>query len=1060
MKKRLFSALLALCIVLTALPLTGLTAFAAESGDFTYTVLSDGTAEITNYTGSATELTIPSQLDGYTVTSIGDIVFMYRDSLESITIPNSVTSIGYRAFYNCGGLTSITIPNSVMSIGDEAFYGCTSLTSATIGSGVTQMGDLVFSWCPALTNITVNSANPNYSSANGVLFNKDKTELIQYPIGKTETSYSIPNSVRSVGHNAFSSCALTSITIPNSVTSIGDEAFYNCDSLTSVTIPNSVTSIGDEAFSGCDSLTSVTIGNGVTSIGDYAFEYCDSLVSVSIGDNVTSIGRGAFISCDSLTNVTIPDSVTSIGGSAFSYCSSLANLTLGSGLKEIGDSAFAYCTALTEAFIPSGVENIAAGAFSGCDALTGITVAGSNSNYSSTDGVLYSKDKTKLVQYPAGKPVTSYTVPSGVTEIVYGSFANNNLLENVALPNSVTSIGQDAFSTCSALKSVTLGNGVTNIEENAFRYCESLASITIPDSVTSIGDSAFYGTAYYNNEDNWENNVLYIGNHCINARSDISGNYTIRTGTKTIADYAFAWCYSLTSVTIPNSVTSIGDSAFYGCDSLASITLPNSVTSIGDSAFYSCDSLTSATIPNNVTNIGDSAYGWCISLTGITVGSGNPNYSSANGVLFNKDKTELFQYPAGKTDKVYTIPSSVTSIGDDAFSGCDSLTSITIPNSVTSIGQDAFSTCSALKSVTLGNGVTNIEENAFRYCESLASITIPDSVTSIGDSAFYGTAYYNNEDNWENNVLYVGNHCIEANYNISDNYTIKTGTKTIADYAFAWCYSLTSVTIPDSVTSIGNSAFSGCALTSITIPGSVMNIGDRAFSSCGSLTSVTIPDSVTSIGDDAFAGCDNLTIYGYAGSAADTYALENDIPFYAIGTIEDEQTGVSVAGNGEDVLPEGTELSVVQTESTETQVSYNITLVQNGAAIQPAGAVTVMIPVPETMDGNACKVYRQEADGTYTDMNATYRDGYMVFTTDHFSVYVLTTDDPTATTFGDVNVDGKVDAVDARWVLQAAAGMRTLENATAADVNGDGKIDAVDARWILQAAAGMRMLGA
>mgnify|MGYP002802550227 CR=1 FL=1 len=438
---------------------------------------------------------------------------------------------------------------------------------------------------------------------------------------------------------------------------------------------------------------------------------------------------------------------------------------------------------------------------------------------------------------------------------------------------------------------------------------------------------------------------------------------------------------SATTLDIPSeldgyTVTSIGEYAFRNCSSLTSINIPDSVTSIGDSAFGGCTSLTSINIPDSVTSIGSEAFCDCVSLASVTIGKG------------------------------------VTSIGKNVFGGCRSLTTINISDSVTDIGYEAFYYCTSLTSIVIPDSVTSIGDNAFRYCSSLASVTIGKGVTSIGNNAFRG------------------------------------------------CRSLTSIVIPDSVTSIGNEAFYNCySLTSIDIPDSVMSIGDYAFCNCSSLISIVIPDSVTSIGDGAFTDCDNLTIYGYAGSYAETYAAENSIPFVALVAAEDMTSGIIVMETTDGVLSEDTELNVEQTESTEMRVSYNITLVQNGAEIQPAGTVTVKIPVPDGMDGRTCKVYREEADGTYTDMNAVYQDGYMVFTTDHFSVYVLTSE-ALGITLGDVNGDGKVDAVDARWVLQVAAGMRTLENATAADVNTDSKIDAVDARWILQAAAGMRTLDA
>jgi len=275
------------------------------------------------YCSSLTSITIPNS-----VTSIGEWAFLACSGLTSVTIPNSVTSIGYEAFRSCRSLTSVTIPNSVTSIRDDAFNGCSSLTSVTIPNSVTSIGYQAFAGCSSLTSVTipnsvtsigvgafsscssltsidVASDNPNYCSVDGVLFNKDKTTLIQYLIGNTRTEYVLPNSVTSIGGYAFADCSgLTSVTIPNSVTSIGWYAFADCSSLTSVTIPNSVTSIGDGVFAGCSSLTSVTIPNSVTSIELGAFSNCSSLTAVTIGNSVTSIGKSAFAYCSSLTSIT------------------------------------------------------------------------------------------------------------------------------------------------------------------------------------------------------------------------------------------------------------------------------------------------------------------------------------------------------------------------------------------------------------------------------------------------------------------------------------------------------------------------------------------------------------------------------------------------------------------------------------------------------------------------------------------------------------------------------------------------------------------------------------
>ncbi len=780
----------------------------------------------------------------------------YNGGAETVVIPDtidgkSVTSIGRRAFEGCTNLKSITIPNSVTEMGRRAFSGCSSLTGIAIPDSVTEIGKYAFDGCKSLTSITIPDGVT--SIGDGAFYNC--SSLTEIKVASENSNYV---SVNGVLYNKDKTTIIcypagkkgNNYKIPDGVTKVGSSAFIGCSSLTSITIPNSVTEIGYSVFEGCTNLKSITIPNGVTSIGDSAFEDCTSLTSITIPNSVTSIGDSAFEDSTSLTSITIPNGVTSIGDSAFEGCTSLTSITLPDSVTSIGSGAFIGCSSLTSITIPDSVTCIGDSAFEDCTSLTSITI-----------------------------------------------------------PDSVTSLGNSAFSGCASLASITIPDSVTSIGDDAFRECSSLTSITIPYSVTSIGDYAFLGcsrlTAIDVNTDNKDytsvNGVLFYNDKTIICypAGKKGNNYKIPDGVTSICRYAFSGCTSLTSITIPDSVTEIGGSAFENCSSLTSITIPDSVTSIGIGAFVGCSSLTSIMIPDNVTYIGGAVFADCSSLTEIKVSTQNAKYVSVNGVLYNKDKTTIMCYPAGKKDKNYKILDGVTEICTSAFNGCSSLTSITIPDSVTEIGVSAFSGCSSLTGITIPDSVTRIDMSTFRGCSSFTSITIPDNVTYIDIWAFNGCTGLtaidvkagNNNYTSVNGVLFNKDKteliCYPAG-KTDKSYNIPSCVTNVGGWAFDGCTSLTSITIPDSVTEIDWSAFEGCtSLTSITIPDSVTEIGWSAFEGCTSLKSITIPSSVTSIGKNAFGyyfdneykKIDNFKIYCYIGTAGEKYAKENGFEY-------------------------------------------------------------------------------------------------------------------------------------------------------------------------------------
>ena len=811
----------------------------------------------------------------------------YNSQLRKVTFTEGETRINFYDFFNCSLLKEVVIPDTVHTIQGYAFAGCSGLTEFNIPASLTNIGERAFQNCTGLTDLTVpanfGDVTLAYSSGKGVFNGCTALTNITFEEGITKIpdgafagsgirEIAIPETVTEIGSYAFSYCTkLRKMDLPEGLTTINSYAFQYCSILKRFTLPSTVTTLGSYAFQHCYDLTSVTIPIGVDTINSHLFRNCTSLNTVVISGSVTTINDYAFYGCSSLKNITIPGTVTTISSNAFKGLvattagpigggydyefgwteaipanafrgtSNLTSIVIPESITTIGNNAF-YESGLTSITLPDNVTTVGTYCFNNCDSLT--DVAWSANAATIPERCFYDCDA-----------LMGLVIPEGVTTINARAFYSCGALKNVTMPSTVTSIASDAFQGIAATSAGPVGGEYDyqfawseSIPANAFRGISSLTSVVIPDGITTIGGSAFY-----------ESGLTSIG---------------LPSSVTTVGTYCFNNCDSLTDVAWSANATTIPERCFNDCDALTSIVIPEGVTSIGYRAFYGSGNLQNITVPGTITSISDGAFnGVAVTTVGPIGGGYDYEFGWTETIPSN-----AFREMSKLTSAV--IPEGVNKLGSYAFYS-SGLSSVSLPSTLLTISDYSFYDCDGLTSIVIPEGTTTIGYRAFYGSNNLKNISMPGTVTSISDGAFNGVAVttvgpvgggYDYEFGWTETI--PSNAFREMRKLTS--VVIPEGITSIGSYAF-YSSSLTSVSLPSTLTAITTYCFYDCdGLTSIVIPEGVTSIGYRAFYNSGNLAAITVPDTVTAIDSGAFSNCSSsLILYCSDDSYAATYADAN-----------------------------------------------------------------------------------------------------------------------------------------------------------------------------------------
>ena len=579
------------------------------------------------FCGDLKEIKLPSNLTVLSDSLFGAdanleyITFGDAEKTDTVIIPETVQKMGNYVFMNCEKIKNIKLPSNLKSIGKTCFQGCISLTGLFIPQSVESIGGGIFGDCDALQSVEIEDENNNFIFKDGILYDvkngilvsavnslipekvivDECTKTIDYSaFADCNNLYEIeiPQGVVNIGEKAFARLDnLKNIDIPDSVTNITTLAFYRCNGLVSVQVPGSVTAIKNGTFRECNNLKKVILNEGITGIEQYAFYDCELLEEISIPGTVTTVGNSAFYRCKNLKSIEIPEGVAKIEGSAFVFCSSLEQIKLPQSLMSIGSGAFDNCTSLISVELPDNAI-ISSDTFRGCKNLSKIVLSDTNNNYIVKNGILYNKNMTRILCYPAGIKDTEFFVPDTVKTIGDFAFYGTKALESINIPDSVTNIGTDAFGECSGLKEVVIPDSVTSMGEAVFYKCTSLEKVKLSVNITSPNPAVFQ------------------------------------------------YCSSLKEVVLPESMKFISFFMFSYCKEITNIVLPDTLTSVLGSAFQNCENLKNITVPKNVTTIQDYALGYYYDEQSATykkyddftisgyAGSKAQEYAEANGIRF------------------------------------------------------------------------------------------------------------------------------------------------------------------------------------------------------------------------------------------------------------------------------------------------------------------------------------------------------------------------------------------------------------------------------------------